>query len=382
MSKMNFPNNPQVGDIFVVDNLVRKWNGTSWIAFASETGFQTGQGFQGRQGNQGEPGQQGNQGAVGNGAQGDTGAQGATGTQGATGAQGAQGAQGTAGTQGLNGTQGATGAQGAQGTTGAQGNQGVQGSAGAQGAQGAQGTAGTAGSQGAQGGYANPVNLATGVQGVLAVTNGGTGSTVGNITETVYTISDGASVNLNPANGGIQLWTLGANRTPTATSFVAGQSMTLMVDDGSGYTIDWTSIGVSWLGGITPTLASSGYTTIELWKTGTTVYGAAVGGVGTINNSDTVYTITDGASVDLNPANGGIQLWTLGASRTPTATSWTSGQAITLMVDDGTAYSITWSSVGVTWVGGSAPTLSTTGYTIIVLWKTTSIIYGALVGNA
>ena len=97
---------------------------------------------------------------------------------------------------------------------------------------------------------------------------------------------------------------------------------------------------------------------------------------------ENVFTITDGASVDINPTNGTIQLWTLGASRTPTATNFLAGQSITLMIDDGTAYAITWTSLPVTWVGGSAPTLATTGYTIIELWKVSTTIYGALVGNA
>lgn len=99
----------------------------------------------------------------------------------------------------------------------------------------------------------------------------------GDYTEEVFTISDGASVDLDPSNGTIQLWTLGANRTPTATGFAAGQSMTLMVDDGTAYTITWPS--VTWVGGSAPTLATTGYTVIELWKVSTTLYGALVGEV-------------------------------------------------------------------------------------------------------
>lgn len=92
-----------------------------------------------------------------------------------------------------------------------------------------------------------------------------------------------------------------------------------------------------------------------------------------------VFTITDGASVDINPGNGTIQLWTLGATRTPTATNFLAGESVTLMIDDGAAYSITWPSV--TWVGGSAPTLNTTGYTVVVLWKVGTTLYGALTGG-
>lgn len=96
---------------------------------------------------------------------------------------------------------------------------------------------------------------------------------------------------------------------------------------------------------------------------------------------ETVYTITDGAGFDINPANGGIQLITLGANRTPVATNFTSGQSVTLMINDGTAYTITWTTIGVVWVGGTAPTLALTGYTVIELWKVGSTVYGAYVGS-
>lgn len=106
-------------------------------------------------------------------------------------------------------------------------------------------------------------------------------------------------------------------------------------------------------------------------------------GVSTFTSiSETVFTITDGASVDINPANGGIQLWTLGANRTPTASSFAAGQSVTLMILDGTAFSVTWTTIAVTWVGGVAPTLDTTRYTVIELWKVGSTVYGAFVGYA
>lgn len=106
----------------------------------------------------------------------------------------------------------------------------------------------------------------------------------------------------------------------------------------------------------------------------------------TLNDGYTeeVFSIADGSSVNLNPNNGSIQTWTLGANRTPRQSSWASGQSITLLVDDGTARSINWNTLAVVWKtdGGSAPALNTTGYTVIVLWKTGSTIYGARVGDS
>ena len=93
--------------------------------------------------------------------------------------------------------------------------------------------------------------------------------------------------------------------------------------------------------------------------------------------TETVYAITDGASVVINPANGTIQTWTLGANRSPSITM-ASGQSLTLMVADGTAYSVTWPAV--TWVGGVAPALPTTGYGVIVLWKVGTTVYGTYAG--
>ena len=100
---------------------------------------------------------------------------------------------------------------------------------------------------------------------------------------------------------------------------------------------------------------------------------------------DTVHTITDGAAFEIDPANGSIQVVTLGANRTPAATNFEAGQVVLLGIDDGSAYTITWSTVNPTWVkvGGtaSAPTLATTGYTWIMLWKVSTTIYATEVGQ-
>lgn len=102
-----------------------------------------------------------------------------------------------------------------------------------------------------------------------------------------------------------------------------------------------------------------------------------------------IYTISDGAAFEIDPSNGSIQLITLGASRTPKATNFANGESVLLMVDDGSAYTLTWTDAtfgtsGVVWKtnAGAAPTLNTTGYTVIVLWEVAGQVYGARVGDA
>jgi hypothetical protein len=102
-----------------------------------------------------------------------------------------------------------------------------------------------------------------------------------------------------------------------------------------------------------------------------------------------IFTITDGAAFEIDPGNGSIQLITLGASRTPKATNFANGESVVLMVDDGSAYTLTWTDStfggsGVVWKtnAGAAPTLNTTGYTVIVLWEVAGQVYGARVGDA
>jgi hypothetical protein len=95
-----------------------------------------------------------------------------------------------------------------------------------------------------------------------------------------------------------------------------------------------------------------------------------------------IFTITDGAAFEIDPGNGSIQLVTLGADRTPAATNFADGESVTLMIDDGTARTITWTTVDVNWTGGSAPTLATTGWTVVELWKVGGQIFGAHVGDA
>lgn len=166
--------------------------------------------------------------------------------------------------------------------------------------------------------------------------------------------------------------TVAANVTWTlpATDGTNGQALST---NGSG-TLSWTSVGS---GDVTLTGTQ---TLTNKTLTDPAIIGAIL---------EDVFTITDGAAFEIDPGNGSVQLITLGANRTPKATNFAAGEAVTLMVDDGTAYTLTWSDAtfggsGVVWKtnAGVAPTLNTTGYTVIVLWKVGTQVYGARVGDA
>lgn len=94
--------------------------------------------------------------------------------------------------------------------------------------------------------------------------------------------------------------------------------------------------------------------------------------------ADTVYAVS-GTTPAIDPANGAVQTWTLTGNSTPTD-SLTDGQLVKLLIDDGTSYTITWTMVD-QWIGGSAPTLATTGYTSIILEKIGSTLYASTQGD-
>jgi hypothetical protein len=92
-----------------------------------------------------------------------------------------------------------------------------------------------------------------------------------------------------------------------------------------------------------------------------------------------VFALT-GTTPTLNPANGTVQTHTLSGATTYTD-GLAAGQAITLLIDDGAGNTITWPTM--TWINnaGAAPTLATDAVTVIALWKVSTTLYGALVGD-
>jgi len=108
----------------------------------------------------------------------------------------------------------------------------------------------------------------------------------------------------------------------------------------------------------------------------TTMSGDATFGAAIVEQ---VFALT-GTTPSLDPSNGTVQTHTLSGATTYTD-ALSGGEAITLMVDDGAGQAITWPTM--TWINnaGAAPDLATTGYTTVQLWKVSTTLYGALVGD-
>lgn len=97
------------------------------------------------------------------------------------------------------------------------------------------------------------------------------------VKETVFTLATSSgTIDLDPANGTIQLKALTGDTTFTVTSFESGHSITLMLNNSSASVISWPS-SIYWANGETPAVSETAYTTIVLWQVGSSVYGASLG---------------------------------------------------------------------------------------------------------
>jgi hypothetical protein len=262
--------------------------------------------------------------------------------------------------------------------------------------------------------------LSTGVTGTLPITNGGTSATTALGARTAllpsFTGNGGKIVAVNSGATDIEYITVAGTGDGTVTSVggtgtVNGITLSGTVTTSGDLTLGGTLSGVDLTTQVTGTLpvanGGTGITSLGVGVatflgtpssanlavavsdetgTGALVFGTSptLSGI-TLNDGYTeeVFAVT-GTTPALSPTNGSIQTWTLTANSTPTAGTWAAGQSITIQIDDGTAYTVTWTSLAVTWKtdGGSAPTLNTTGDTVIALWKVGSTIYGARVGDA
>ena len=221
--------------------------------------------------------------------------------------------------------------------------------------------------------------------------NGGTidGTTIGGTTAAAGTFTTFTSTGIDDnatstaitidssQNVGIGDGTISA--TLDLHSTTAGRVLAV---EGSGG--KWASI-VSGTGTTGPVLAFDNTSTRFRIASGSDKLGTGLTEIFTVNTGGVTfekaieeqqYSLT-GTAID--PSNGTIQYKTLSANTTFTE-SLADGEYVTLMIDDGAGYTVTWPTT--TWVGGSAPTLETTGYNVIELWQVNGTLYGAFVGAA
>ena len=320
----------------------------------------------------------------GTGTTGATGATGPAGPQGPAGPTGATGPQGPAGAAGADGSDGATGATGPQGATGATGAAGADGSDGATGATGPQGPAGATGATGPAGAAGSDATVnATNVDSAGAIMNSdldGKGEIlIGDGSGDPTALAVGTNTHVLTADSNEASGVKWAAVSGGSSGLPSSPSVNQMLRyDGS----EWVTIA-----------APSGTSGQVLAYSSSTFSWAHNLNVGTINLSghlaeDTaaVADTPDGnGDVPLSLLSGSILTWTLGANRTATFTGgyFSAGRSALLMVACG-SNTLTWPSNVLTWVGGSAPTLATSGYSCIEFWtqETNSTkIYACYVGD-
>ena len=94
-------------------------------------------------------------------------------------------------------------------------------------------------------------------------------------TEKVATLATSGTIALNPSTG-TTLSCAAAGTVTFTDSLSSGQSISLLLTNGSSYTINWpTTTWVTAAGNTAPTLSASN--TLVFWKISTTLYGALVG---------------------------------------------------------------------------------------------------------
>jgi hypothetical protein len=222
----------------------------------------------------------------------------------------------------------------------------------------------------------NTTGTAANVTVVVAAANGGTGQSSYAVGDIVYASTTTALSKLADVATGSALISGGVGVAPSygkvgLTTHVSG---TLPIANGGTNATTASITSFNNITGYTASGATGTTSTNLVFSTAPTVTNPTLTGF-----IETVFAAT-GTTPALSPTNGTIQTWTLSGSSTPTAGTWTAGASMTLQIVAST-YTVTWTSLAVSWIGGSAPTLSTSGTTVIELWKVNSTIYGALVGS-
>lgn len=185
----------------------------------------------------------------------------------------------------------------------------------------------------------------------------------------VSTASDGATITFDLNTADYWQVTLGGNRTLAVSNVSVGQliAIRLKQDATGGRTVIWWA-GILWNHSLAPVLdpTAGGTDLIVLLCVGLDGYGAPIWEEVCRKSSAPrkgVTTLTDGATVTLDPRVSPKMQVTLGGNRTLaiSGSNCYVGQILMLkLIQDGTgSRTVTWFST-INWAGGSAPTLTTT----------------------
>lgn len=195
--------------------------------------------------------------------------------------------------------------------------------------------------------------------------------------------SDGATITFDLNTADYWTVTLGGNRTLAVSNVSVGQMIAIRLkqDATGGRTVTWFS-GILWNHSLAPVLdpTAGGTDLIVLLCVGLDGYGAPIWEEVCRKSSAPrkgIYANTDGATITFDLRKSAMHKVTLGGNRTLAVVESHSSQLFTVRITTAGHTVIWWS--GITWAGGSAPTLSASGTDVFGFVQTASGAYDGFV---